>query len=44
MWDEAIREFREALRINPDDPAAHYNLGLTFEKESLRIKHPMILQ
>ena len=28
--DEAIREFREALRLKPDDANAHYNLGAAF--------------
>jgi tetratricopeptide (TPR) repeat protein len=29
-FPEAVREFREALRLNPDLAAAHYNLGNAF--------------
>ena len=29
---EAIEQYREALRINPDDAWAHYNLGCVLEK------------
>jgi len=28
MLEEAINHFREALRINPEDPEVHYNLGV----------------
>jgi tetratricopeptide (TPR) repeat protein len=31
--DEAIRQFREALRLKPDDPLAHYNLGTALDKK-----------
>ena len=27
-YDEAVAEFREAIRLKPDDAAAHNNLGL----------------
>jgi len=30
-WEEALRELREALRVNPDNPEWHFNLGLTLE-------------
>jgi tetratricopeptide (TPR) repeat protein len=33
--EEAEKEYREAIRINPDDHAAHYNLGILL-KESGR--------
>lgn len=29
-YDEAITEFREAIRIKPGDPFAHYKLGLAY--------------
>ncbi len=31
--DEAIAEFEEAIKINPDDAKAHYNLGLTYDNQ-----------
>jgi len=29
-YDEAVAEFREAIRIKPDDPFIHYKLGLAY--------------
>ena len=29
--DEAIAEYREAIRLKPDYAEAHYNLGLTLQ-------------
>lgn len=34
---EAIKEYKEAIRIEPDHASAHYNLGLIYRKQS-RIK------
>lgn len=31
--DEAIRHYREAIRLNPDFQEAHYNLGIALEKQ-----------
>ena len=31
--DEAIAHYREALRIRPDFPHAHYGLGVTYEEQ-----------
>jgi len=31
LYEQAIREYREALRINPDNAAAHSNLGNAFQ-------------
>ena len=28
--DEAIEAYKQAIRINPDDADAHYNLGFTY--------------
>ena len=33
QMNEAIRQYREALRLNPDFAQAHNNLGLALEKE-----------
>ncbi len=30
-WDEAFAEFREALRLQPDDPATHNSLGMAYQ-------------
>ena len=30
-YDEAIKKFSEALKINPHDPELYYNLGLAYE-------------
>lgn len=32
-WDEAIVEFREALRLDPNDGWAHYGLGPALERK-----------
>jgi tetratricopeptide (TPR) repeat protein len=29
-YSRAIAEFEKALELNPDDPAAHYNLGFIY--------------
>ena len=29
---EAVTQYEQALRINPDFPEAHFNLGLALEK------------
>ena len=31
--DEAIAEFKEATRVNPDYADAHYNLGVAYAKQ-----------
>ena len=33
--DDAIKQFRETLRINPEDAAAHYALGVAFNDKGL---------
>src|SRR5262249_16285949 len=33
--DEAIKEYKEALRIDKDNPMAHYNLGNAFKEKGL---------
>ena len=33
LIDEAIAEYREALRINPGYAEAHYNLGVALYRE-----------
>ena len=33
--DEAIREYRDAIRINPDYAGAHNNLGIALKKKGL---------
>lgn len=30
-WEEALRELREAIRVNPDNGEWHFNLGLTLD-------------
>jgi tetratricopeptide (TPR) repeat protein len=30
MYKEAIEAYKQAIRTNPDDADAHYNLGLTY--------------
>lgn len=30
-YDQAIKKFSEALKINPHDPELYYNLGLAYE-------------
>ena len=35
LIDEAIAEYREALRINPGDAEAHYNLGYSLYNKGL---------
>jgi tetratricopeptide (TPR) repeat protein len=30
-YDQAIKKFAEALKINPHDPELYYNLGLAYE-------------
>jgi len=32
-WDEAIREYQAALRINPEYAEAHYNLGVAYAEQ-----------
>jgi len=32
-FDRAEAEFQEALRINPDDPATHFNLGILYDDD-----------
>ena len=29
-YNEAIEAFKQAIRINPDDAIAHFNLGFTY--------------
>ncbi|HDN79272.1 MAG TPA: tetratricopeptide repeat protein [Chloroflexi bacterium] len=31
--DEAVAEFKEAIRLEPDNAKAHYNLGLVYDKQ-----------
>jgi len=33
--DEAIREYRDAIRIKPDDADAHINLGIALQAKGL---------
>ena len=35
LFDEAIREFKKVIEINPDDSEAYYNLGNIFNKKKL---------
>jgi len=35
-WDGAIKEYGEALRINPEYAAAHYGLGVALERKGNR--------
>ena len=35
MHKEAIRAFKEAIRIKPDMALAHYNLGIVYEKSGM---------
>jgi tetratricopeptide (TPR) repeat protein len=35
LLDEAVAEFREAIRLKADDPLAHYNLGTALKKRGL---------
>ncbi len=32
-WDEAVREIKAAVRIDPDNPAAHRSLGSIYESQ-----------
>jgi len=32
-WDEAVREFQAALRINPEYTLAHFSLGMVYGKQ-----------
>jgi Flp pilus assembly protein TadD len=33
LWDEAISQYREDLKLSPDDPEGHNNLGVVlFQK------------
>jgi tetratricopeptide (TPR) repeat protein len=32
MQKEAIESFKQAIRINPDDADAHYNLDVAYDK------------
>ncbi|KHE91462.1 MAG: hypothetical protein SCABRO_02783 [Candidatus Scalindua brodae] len=35
MYDNAIVSFRKAIELNPDDEAAHYNLGIVYSKKRM---------
>jgi len=35
MLDDAIREYREAVRIRPDYAEAHYNLATIYNKKNM---------
>ncbi|MCD6405293.1 MAG: tetratricopeptide repeat protein [Planctomycetes bacterium] len=35
-YEDAIAEFKEAIRINPDDAEAHYGLGVAYFKQGNR--------
>jgi Flp pilus assembly protein TadD len=36
LWDEAISQYREDLKLSPDDPEGHNNLGaVLFQKGNL---------
>jgi tetratricopeptide (TPR) repeat protein len=40
-WDEAIAQFREAIRIKPDYPLAHHNL--TFRGHHTQLLQPAFM-
>lgn len=33
-WDQAVSEFKEAVRLNPSDAKAHHSLGVAFARKS----------
>ncbi|MBI3780700.1 MAG: tetratricopeptide repeat protein [candidate division NC10 bacterium] len=33
VWDEAVREFKEAVRLDPGDARAHHSLGVAFARK-----------
>jgi hypothetical protein len=35
LWPEAMEAWQEAVRNQPDNPAAHYNLGLAYEIQGM---------
>ncbi|MCK5534569.1 tetratricopeptide repeat protein [bacterium] len=34
-YDQAIKEFQEALKINSNNPQIYYNLGITYEAKNM---------
>jgi len=38
LHDEAIKEFKEALRLNPEDTMAYKNLEVAFKKKGFEPK------
>ena len=35
LWDEAIFQWKKAIKINPNSAAAHNNLAVAYEKKGL---------
>ncbi len=35
LWDDAVSEFKEAVRLDPGDARAHHSLGVAFARKDL---------